>query len=242
MPPAWDPWHDKPSSGAPRASSVVLCLRYPKESSRWPTTRIPDTHPAHGNHTQARKRSFTCATIWSEQDRWKIASGTALRICYIQGGIEFLKNKTVLFTNTLFLPKRILYFRCFGKTAEPSSLGPKTPKCCNPKPLAVTKTCLQVESFQRGASRAVLSGCVFACFLGAKGFPPRLPRTGELGSALFGVLVPSHLCPLLKHPEQFGNGTSQLGDPSFPYLQIIVCFLFQAGFLCTALPAPKLPL
>lgn len=166
---------------------------------------------------------------------------TALRICYIQGGIEFLKNKTVLFTNTLFLPKRILYFRCFGKTAEPSSLGPKTPKCCNPKPLAVTKTCLQVESFQRGASRAVLSGCVFACLLGSKGFPPSLPRTGELGQHS-SVCWPQATCALLKHPEQFGNRTrSQLGEPSFPYLQIIVCF-FKTEFLCTILAAPKLPL
>lgn len=127
-------------------------------------------------------------------------------------GIEFLKNKTVLFTNILFLPKRILYFRCFGKTAESSSLGPKTPKCCNPKPLAVTKTCLQVETFWCGASHAVLFGCVFACLLGAKGFPPRLPRTGELGSALLGLLASGHLCPL-QTPEQFEKGKkSQLGE------------------------------
>lgn len=202
-----------------------------KGKRRWPTTRVPDTHPARGNHTQARKRRFTCATIWSEQDPWKIASGTVLRICYIQGGIEFLKNKTVLFTNTLFLPKRILYFRCFGKTAEPSSLGPKTPKCCNPKPLAVTKTCLQVESFQRGASRAGLSGCVFACLLSDKGFPPRLPRTGELGSALFAVLAPSHVCPSSNTLSNLGTEQKvSWGNRYSPtFKSLFVCF-FKQGF------------
>lgn len=88
-----------------------------------------------------------------------------------------------MFTNILFLPKRNLYFRCFGKTAKSSNLEPKTSKCCNPKPLAVTKTCLQVESFQCGAS-LILFGCTFVCLLGANGFPLHLPRNRELESAL----------------------------------------------------------
>lgn len=134
--------------------------------------RIPNTHPVNGNHTRTQTRDilYLPVTLWRGRSHRKIATGLYSEYATSKGELSFSKIKPFCLQTYCFCQKEFFYFRCFGKTAESSGLGPKTLKCCNPKPLAVTKTCLQAESFRCGVFALFCLGiCLFACFV-PKGF------------------------------------------------------------------------
>ena len=111
-----------------------------------------------------------------------------------KGELSFSKIKTFSLQTYCFCQNEFFLLGALGKLQSARVWGPKTPACCNPKPLAVTKTCLQVENFRSRAFRVVLFGCMFVCLFGAKGFPPPLPRTRERESALHLGCWPQNTC------------------------------------------------
>ena len=138
-----------------------------------------------------------------------------------KGELSFSKIKTFSLQTNCFCQNELFLLGALGKLQSAPVWGPKTPACCNPKPLAVTKTCLQVESFQSRAFRVVLFGCVFVCLFGAKGFPPPLPRTRERESALHLGCWPQNTCTpslyipsALRQEKQSGSLKNTLFLPS----------------------------
>lgn len=102
-------------------------------------------------------------------------------------------------------------------------MGPKTPKCCNPKPLAVTKTCLQVESFRcRLFVLFYLGVCLFARSV-PKDFLCIFSEPGSGGRRSIWDVGPKPPVPQLVHPvwlEAIKEQPLSLGSHLFPAFQL----------------------
>lgn len=71
--------------------------------------------------------------------------------------------------------------------------------------------------------RVVLFGCAFVCLLGAKGFPPHLPGTGERGSSLHSGHWPQTTCTLICTSQMAGGHTRaamEFREPPFPVFKL----------------------
>ena len=71
--------------------------------------------------------------------------------------------------------------------------------------------------------RVVLFGCAFVCLLGAKGFPPHLPGTGEWGSSLHSGHWPQTTCTLICTSQMAGGHTraaTESREPPFPVFRL----------------------
>lgn len=102
-------------------------------------------------------------------------------------------------------------------------MGPKTPKCCNPKPLALTKTCLQVESFR---CRLFVLFCLGVCLF-ARLVPKDLLRifseSGSGGRRCVWDVGPKPPVPQLVHPvwlEAIKQQPLSLGRHLFPAFKL----------------------
>lgn len=115
----WDPWHEKPSSGASRASSVRLSLHYPKESADGQQhafqthTQLMETTHRHGRDALPVRQSGVSKTDGKLPQGQHSGSATS------KGELSFSKIRLFCLQTHCFCQREFFILGALGKLQSP---------------------------------------------------------------------------------------------------------------------------